>query len=60
MNGKTIIMIEHRIKELFQLANRVMVMNFGEKIAEGAPDEIIKNDMVKKAYIGVLEDHAGN
>ena len=34
MNGITIIMVEHRVRELFRLANRVMVMNFGEKIAE--------------------------
>jgi branched-chain amino acid transport system ATP-binding protein len=56
MNGITIIMIEHRIKELFRLADRVMVLNFGERIAEDTPDEIIKNELVKRAYIGVAED----
>jgi ABC-type branched-subunit amino acid transport system ATPase component len=53
MNGITIIMVEHRIRELFQLAHRVMVMNFGEKIAEDVPDEIIKSQIVKRAYLGV-------
>lgn len=53
MNGITMIMVEHRIKELFQLANRVIVMNFGIKIAEGVPDEIINSDIVKQAYLGV-------
>lgn len=58
MNGVTIIMVEHRVRELFQLANRVMVMNFGEKIAEDVPEEIIKSKIVKKAYMGVTENNA--
>jgi len=49
----TIIMVEHRVRELFQIAHRVMVMNFGEKIAEDVPDEIIKSEIVKQAYLGV-------
>jgi ABC-type branched-subunit amino acid transport system ATPase component len=53
MNGITIIMVEHRVKELFQLAHRVMVMNFGEKIAEDVPEKIIKSEIVKQAYLGV-------
>jgi branched-chain amino acid transport system ATP-binding protein len=50
--GKTIIMIEHRLKELFRIADRVMVMNFGQKIAEGSPQEVMQNDAVKSAYLG--------
>jgi branched-chain amino acid transport system ATP-binding protein len=50
--GKTIVMIEHRLKELFRVANRLIVLNFGEKIAEGLPDEVIGNESVKKAYLG--------
>ena len=53
MNGITIIMVEHRVKELFQLAHRVMVMNFGEKIAEDVPEKIIKSEIVRQAYLGV-------
>ena len=45
-------MIEHRLRELFRLADRVIVMNFGEKIAEGIPQEVIENREVKKAYLG--------
>jgi branched-chain amino acid transport system ATP-binding protein len=50
--GKTIIMIEHRLKELFRIADRVVVLNFGEKIAEGKTDEVMKSEAVKKAYLG--------
>ncbi len=50
--GKTIIMIEHRLKELFRIADRVVVLNFGEKIAEGKAGEVMESDEVKKAYLG--------
>jgi branched-chain amino acid transport system ATP-binding protein len=53
MGGMTIVMIEHRLRELFRLANRVLVLNFGRKIAEGRPSEVIENEEVKKAYMGV-------
>ncbi|MFN3534320.1 MAG: ABC transporter ATP-binding protein [Desulfatiglandales bacterium] len=53
MEGMTIVMIEHRLKELFRVAKRIMVLNFGEKIAEGSPEEIMENEEVKAAYLGV-------
>ncbi|MGD9031225.1 MAG: ABC transporter ATP-binding protein [Desulfobacteraceae bacterium] len=52
MEGKTIIMIEHRLRELFRIVDRVMVLNFGAKIAEGMPEEVIEHEEVKKAYLG--------
>ena len=52
LQGKTMIMIEHRLKELFRIADRIMVLNFGEKIAEGASREVMESDAVKKAYLG--------
>jgi ABC-type branched-subunit amino acid transport system ATPase component len=52
MQGMTLIMVEHRLRELFRVANKVLVMNFGEKIAEGVPQEIMKQENVKAAYIG--------
>jgi len=55
MRGVTLIMVEHRIRELFTLANRVIVMNFGEKIAEGKPDEVLQREEVRKAYLGSEE-----
>jgi ABC-type branched-subunit amino acid transport system ATPase component len=48
----TLIMIEHRLRELFQVADRILVMNFGEKIAEGDPREVIKDKNVRRAYLG--------
>jgi branched-chain amino acid transport system ATP-binding protein len=55
MDGITLIMIEHRLRELFRVANRVIVLNFGEKIAEGSPDEVMANEKVKEAYFGSEE-----
>jgi ABC-type branched-subunit amino acid transport system ATPase component len=53
MDGVTLAMVEHRLKELFRLADRVMVMNFGEKIAEDVPEVIMENRKVKEAYLGM-------
>jgi len=53
--GKTILMIEHRLKELFRIADRVIVLNFGEKIADGLPEEVLESEEVKKAYLGTEE-----
>ena len=52
MEGMTIMMMEHRLRELFRLVNRVMVMNFGEKLAEGLPEEVTENKEVREAYLG--------
>jgi len=51
--GKSIIMIEHRLKELFRIADRVIVLNYGQKIADGKPEQVMESDAVKKAYLGV-------
>ncbi len=62
--GKTIIMIEHRLRELFRIADRVMVMNHGRKIADGVPDEVMESEAVKNAYLGSEKQsgasHAGS
>ncbi len=50
--GLTLVMIEHRLRELFRVANRVMVLNFGENIAEGIPEEVMEDENVKRAYLG--------
>jgi len=55
MDGITLIMIEHRLRELFRVANRVMVLNFGEKLMEGAAEEVMASEKVKDAYFGSEE-----
>lgn len=55
MDGITLIMIEHRLRELFRVANRVIVLNFGIKIMEGTPEEVINDEKVKEAYFGSEE-----
>ncbi|MFH1242115.1 MAG: ABC transporter ATP-binding protein [Pseudomonadota bacterium] len=52
IEGKTIIMIEHRLKELFRIADRVIVLNYGEKIADGKASDVMESEEVKKAYLG--------
>jgi branched-chain amino acid transport system ATP-binding protein len=55
MDGITVVMVEHRLRELFRVANRVMVLNFGEKLIEGTPGEVMANEKVKEAYFGSEE-----
>jgi branched-chain amino acid transport system ATP-binding protein len=52
MEGITLIMIEHRLRELFQVADRVMVLNFGEKLVEGTAREVMADPRVREAYFG--------
>ena len=54
--GKTILMIEHRLRELFRIADRVIVLNFGQKIADGRPEKVMQGEEVKKAYLGAAEE----
>jgi branched-chain amino acid transport system ATP-binding protein len=55
MEGMTLVMVEHRLRELFRLANRVIVLNFGFKIAEGTAEEVMEQHDVKEAYFGSEE-----
>ena len=51
--GVTIVWIEHVLHALLAVADRIMVLNFGEKIAEGSPDEVIANPEVRRVYMGI-------
>jgi branched-chain amino acid transport system ATP-binding protein len=53
--GVTLIMVEHRLRELFRVANRVMALNFGQKLVEGDPRVVIENPKVREAYLGTEE-----
>jgi branched-chain amino acid transport system ATP-binding protein len=50
--GATIIMIEHIMKAVMGLSDRIIVLNFGELIAEGTPDQISKNKAVMESNMG--------
>ena len=54
--GMTVIMIEHDMGVVMDISHRVMVLEFGRKIAEGLPDEVMANERVKVAYLGIDED----
>jgi branched-chain amino acid transport system ATP-binding protein len=48
----TILMVEHIVKAIVGLSDRILVLNMGEKIAEGPPQEIIHNPEVIDVYLG--------
>jgi len=50
--GLTVCLIEHKMPMIMKLAHKIMVLNYGEKIAEGTPEEINNNEDVIKAYLG--------
>jgi branched-chain amino acid transport system ATP-binding protein len=51
----TIMLVEHDMDVVFDLADRISVLHFGQLIAEGAPDEIRANAEVQRAYLGGLD-----
>jgi len=57
--GMTFVLVEHNMRALMRLADRVCVLNFGQKIAEGTPQEIAENPEVIRAYLGTKRHAAG-
>jgi branched-chain amino acid transport system ATP-binding protein len=50
--GLTMVLVEHDMSIVMSIAQRIMVLNFGEKLGEGSPEEISANPEVIKAYLG--------
>ena len=54
--GQTMILVEHDMSIVMSISQRVVVLNFGEKLAEGLPEEIQDHPEVIKAYLGDTTD----
>jgi branched-chain amino acid transport system ATP-binding protein len=56
--GLTVVMIEHNLGEVLRVAQRLVVLDNGRKIADGQPDDVMRNPTVRAAYVGKEQPNA--
>jgi branched-chain amino acid transport system ATP-binding protein len=57
--GRTVMLVEHKMDMVMSVSDSVMVMHYGEMIADGSPQEIARNETVQSAYLGGYTERAG-
>ena len=53
--GLTILIVEHDMEIIFRIADRILVLNRGQVIADGTPEEVQESERVQEAYLGGVE-----